>query len=123
VAAALNGLPKYVASTTLTKAAWGPATILSGDVAGRVAALKHEPGREIQIHGSARLVQSMLAAGLIDELRLVVAPVVLGTGRRLFPEGAAPTGLRLSSAETTAAGLAVHLYEAAGPPRYGSYGA
>lgn len=122
VAAALNGLPKYVASTTLTRATWAPATILSGDVAGQVAELKEKPGRQLQIHGSARLGQSMLAAGLIDELRLVVAPVVVGTGRRLFTEGTAPTGLRLTHTEATGAGLAVHVYECVGQPSYGTYG-
>jgi len=75
----------------------------------------------LQIHGSAQLAQSLLAAGLIDELRLVIAPVVLGNGRRLFPEGGAPAGLRLLRNETTPRGLAVHVYESAGPPRYGTY--
>jgi dihydrofolate reductase len=122
-AGTLNGLPKYVASDSLAKAEWAPSTILSGDVPAQVAALKQEPGRELQIHGSARLAQSMLAAGLIDELRLVIAPVVVGTGRRLFPEGGAPAGLRLLRNETTPGGLAVHVYESAGSPKYGTYGA
>lgn len=122
-AAALNGLPKHVASTSLTTAPWAPATILSGDVAAQVAELKEKPGRELQIHGSARLAQSMLAAGLVDELRLVVAPVLVGAGRRLFPDGTVPTGLRLTRNDRTAAGLAVQVYEVAGPPEYGTYGA
>ncbi len=121
VAGALNGLPKYVASQTLTRAEWAPTTILSGDVPGQVAALKQRPGRELQIHGSARLAQSLQAAGLIDELRLVIAPVVVGHGRRLFPPGGAPAGLRLLRTETTPGGLAVHVYEAAGPPKYETY--
>jgi dihydrofolate reductase len=82
------------------------------------------PGRELQIHGSARLAETMLAAGLIDELRLVIAPVVLGTGRRLFPNGGAPAGLRLRSNQTTPGGLAIHVYDlVAGAPTYGTYGA
>jgi dihydrofolate reductase len=121
VATALNHLPKYVASQSLTTADWAPSTILSGDVAERVAELKQQPGREVQIHGSARLGQSMLAAGLVDELRLVVAPVVVGTGRRLFPDGGAPAGLRLVSNASTPGGLAVQVYETAGPPAYGTY--
>jgi dihydrofolate reductase len=121
VASQLNGRPKYVASHSLTNADWEPSTILSGDVADQVAGLKRQPGRELQIHGSARLAQSLLAAGLIDELRLVIAPVVLGDGRRLFPAGSAPAGLRLIRNETTPAGLAIHVYEAAGPPKYATY--
>jgi dihydrofolate reductase len=118
----LNGLPKYVASHTLTRADWAPSTILSKDVAAQVAELKQQPGRELQIHGSARLGHSLLAAGLVDELRLVVAPVVVGTGRRLFRDGGPPSGLRLLRNETTPAGLAIHVYESAGPPEYGTYG-
>lgn len=119
----LNGLPKYVASRSLTKAEWDPTTILSGDIPAQVAELKQRPGRELQIHGSARLAQSLLAAGLIDELRLVIAPVVVGRGRRLFPDGGAPAGLRLLSNETTSGGLAIHVYESTGLPEYGTYGA
>jgi len=117
----MNGLPKYVASHSLATADWAPTTILSGDIAAQVSELKQEPGRELQIHGSATLAQSLLAAGLIDELRLVIAPVVLGSGRRLFPGGGATAGLRLISNETTPGGLAVHVYEYAGPPKYGTY--
>ena len=69
------------------------------------------------------VAQSLLAAGLIDEMRLVIAPVVLGNGRRLFPVGGAPAGLRLLRNETTPCGLAVHVYESAGPPTYRTYGA
>ncbi len=119
--ALMNSLPKYVASHTLTEGAWDPTTILSGDVASEVAELKQRPGRELQIHGSARLAQSLLAAGLIDELRLVVAPVVVGRGRRLFPDGGAPAGLRLVSSETTPGGLAMQVYEWAGLPDHATY--
>jgi len=117
----INSLPKYVASQSLRQADWAPTTILSGDVVAQVAELKRQPGRELQIHGSARLAQSLLAAGLIDTIRLMIAPLVVGSGRRLFPEGAARTGLRLISNETTAAGLAVHTYESAELPDYGTY--
>jgi dihydrofolate reductase len=119
----MNGLQKYVASGSLAQAAWAPTTILSGDVPAQVAELKRQPGRELQIHGSARLAQSLLAAGLIDELRLVIAPVVVGNGRRLFPVGGAPAGLRLVRSRTTPGGLAILVYEAAGLPEYGTYGA
>lgn len=117
----MNGLPKYIASNSLADPTWHPATVLSGDVPAKVAELKARTGRELQIHGSARLGQSMLAAGLVDELRLVIAPVIVGSGRRLFPDGTAPTGLRLVRNESTPGGLAIHVYETTGPPEYGTY--
>ena len=117
----MNGLPKYVVSHSLTSAAWHPTTIISGDVPAQIAELKRQPGRELQIHGSARLAQSLLAAGLIDTLRLVIAPVVIGNGRRLFVEGGAPLGLRLLNTETTPGGLAVHTFESTGAPEFGIY--
>lgn len=119
--ALMNGLPKYVASQTLAEGTWHPTTVFSGDVAARVATLKRQPGRELQIHGSARLAQSLLAAGLIDELRLVVAPVVVGSGRRLFPDGGAPAGLRLVSSEPTPGGLVIQVYDWAGEPAVATY--
>jgi dihydrofolate reductase len=72
--------------------------------------------------GSARLAQSLLAAGLVDTLRLVIAPVVVGQGRRLFPDGGAPVGMRLVQHQTTRGGLSVHVLDAAGQPGYGTYG-
>ena len=125
IARSLNECPKYVASHTLAQAdaTWGPVTLLSGDVAAQVAALKAQPGREIQMHGSTRLGQSLLDAGLIDELRLIVAPVVLGTGRRFFRDGAIPTGLKLTSSQTTPRGLALQTYQVTGRPEFGTYGA
>ncbi|MFI1730098.1 dihydrofolate reductase family protein [Streptomyces acidicola] len=123
IAAKLNGLPKYVASHSLTKADWEPATILAGDVPAQVAELKRQPGRELQIHGSARLGASLLAAGLIDEVRLMVAPVVVGSGRRLFPDNGVPAGLRLLSNETTPSGVAAQVYEPTGLPQYATYDA
>jgi dihydrofolate reductase len=121
IATALNGRPKYVASQSLTKGDWAPTTVLSGDIPAQVAELKRQPGREMQIHGSAHLAQSLLAAGLLDELRLVIAPVVVGDGRRLFPPGGAPAGLRLLRNETTPGGLAIHVYEWTGAPTFGTY--
>uniref|UniRef100_A0AAU1LLH8 Dihydrofolate reductase family protein n=1 Tax=Streptomyces sp. NBC_00148 TaxID=2903626 RepID=A0AAU1LLH8_9ACTN len=119
----MNGLPKYVASHSLATGAWNPTTVLNGDVPSQVAEVRSRPGRELQIHGSARLAQSLLAAGLVDELRLVIAPVVVGRGRRLFPDGGAPAGLRLVSHRTTARGLSVHTFEPTGLPEQGVYGA
>lgn len=123
LAPVMNGLPKYVASHSLTTAGWNPTTILNGDVPSQVAEVKRQSGRELQVHGSSRLAQSLLAAGLVDELRLVIAPVVVGRGRRLFPDGGAPAGLRLVSHRTTPRGLSVHIFESAGSPEQGVYGA
>jgi dihydrofolate reductase len=123
VASALNGRPKYVATRTLTTTTWQPATILDGDLTAQVGGLKAQPGRELQVHGSASLGWWLLDAGLVDELRLVVAPVILGDGHRLLPAGTAATGLRLLRHEQTPAGLGLHVYETAGEPSFGTYGA
>lgn len=112
VANSLNGAPKYVASNTLTDAdaSWGPVTVLRGDVESQVADLRGQPGRELQIHGSTTLARSLLHAGLIDRLRLVVAPVIVGDGRQLFTPSDRATGLRLDDLARTPGGLAVHTY-------------
>ena len=104
VAAALNSLPKHVASTTLTDPTWANTSVLEGDVVAAVRALKEQPGRELQVHGSCGLVHTLHDAGLVDEYRLLVAPVVVGSGKKLFPDGAAPTGFELVSSERTGAG-------------------
>ncbi|MHA7271398.1 dihydrofolate reductase family protein [Arthrobacter sp. HLT1-20] len=119
--ALMNGLPKYLASNTLKEGSWNPTTVLSGDIGRQLKELKARPGRELQIHGSTTLAQSLLAAGLIDEIRLAIAPVVVGSGRRLFPDGGAPAGLRLLSSSTTPGGLALHSYQVAGSPTHGTY--
>ena len=122
IAAALNGLPKHVVSTTLRDTPWGPAEVIrGGELEGRVGSLRAAPGREVQVHGSTTLARSLLAAGLVDELRLVIAPVVVGPGRRLFPPDGAPAGLALLRAETTPGGLAIHEYAVAGAPETGTY--
>jgi dihydrofolate reductase len=104
VAAALNSLPKHVVSTTLTNPTWSNTTVIGGDVVAAVTALKEQPGRELQVHGSCGLVHTLHDAGLVDEYRLIVAPVVLGSGKKLFADGAAATGLELVASERTAAG-------------------
>lgn len=117
----MNGLPKYVASNTLSVGTWNPTTVLSGNIGAQIQVLKDRPGREIQIHGSSTLAQSLLAEGLIDEIRLVVAPVVVGSGRRLFPDGGVPVGLHLLGSSTTPGGLALHSYQVTGRPGQGTY--
>lgn len=122
VASKLNSLPKYVASTTLEKADWSGSTIIRGDLVKEVTALKERTDGEVQMHGSGNLAQTLLAHDLVDTLHLLVFPVVLGTGLRLFSEGATPTAFRLTDARTTSTGAAIHTYELAGRPEYGSYG-
>jgi len=121
VATRLNALPKYVASRTLEKAEWHNSTLLRGDAAEDVAALKDRLDGELQIHGSGVLAQSLMAHGLIDEYRLLFYPVLLGGGKRLFTGGTVPTALELTDARTTGTGVAINTYRAAGRPRYGSF--
>jgi dihydrofolate reductase len=101
----MNALPKYVVTNTLTEGTWHPTTLLPGDPLKTVADLKSQPGRELQIHGSARLGQALLAAGLVDTLRLTVAPTIAGSGRRLLDHPTSPTGLQLTTQESTPSGL------------------
>jgi dihydrofolate reductase len=121
VASKLNTLPKYVASTTLDTADWHNSSLLGGDVAPEVAKLKERPGRELQVHGSGQLAQTLIEHDLVDEYRLLYFPVHLGSGKKLFRDGARPAALRLLSATTTSTGVIIAAYEPAGPPQYGSY--
>jgi dihydrofolate reductase len=121
VAGKLNALPKYVASTTLASADWHNSTVLSGDVAAEVARLKEQPGDELQVHGSGELAQTLIEHGLIDEYRLLYFPVHLGSGKKLFRDGAAPAALRLLSTSVTGTGVVIASYAPAGPVRHGSY--
>ena len=116
----MNSLPKYVVSNTIETGTWAPTTVLRGDPAQTVGELKARPGRELQVHGSSRLADALLSAGLVDTFRLVVAPVVLGSGRRLLSRPAA-TGLRLVHSEATALGLLLLEYEVTGPATVGNY--
>ena len=117
----MNRLPKYVASDTLTETPWTPATILAGDAAAHVAELKAQPGGELQLHGSARLAQTLLAAGMIDEVRLVITPTVLGQGRRLFPAEGPALGMRVSEHAVTPGGLTILVLEATGNAAFATY--
>ena len=121
VASRLNTLPKYVPSTTLDAADWQPTTIIRGDLSAEVANLKGRYAGEIQVHGSARLAQALHAQGLIDEYRVFIEPVVLGTGKRLFEPGAAPTALRLVDSRPMDKGTVLATYQPAGKPTYGEF--
>jgi dihydrofolate reductase len=119
--ARMNSLPKYVVTNTLTEATWHPTTVLRGDAVQAVGELKTRPGRELQIHGSARLGNALLAAGLVDTLRLVVAPTVVGAGRRLIEHPGEAVGLRLVEQEVTPSGLVVLEYEPVGAAPVAEY--
>ena len=121
VASRLNTLPKYVVSTTLADTQWQPTTIIRGDLAAEVTKLKDRYEREIQVHGSAGLAQTLHALGLIDEYRLFIEPVVLGTGKRLFELGATPTALQLIESKPMDKGSVLAVYRPAGPPTYGAF--
>jgi dihydrofolate reductase len=106
VASVMNRTPKYVASTTLDSVEWENTTLLNGDLVEAVGRLKAEPGKNIGMSGSATLVRSLLALGLVDELRLLVHPIVVGgTRAKLFPDGAAPVSLELVESRTFANGV------------------
>jgi dihydrofolate reductase len=116
----LNALPKYVVSTTLDRVRWNNAILLRGDVAEQVAARKRQPGNELQVHGSAALVRTLMEHDLVDEYRLLIHPVVLGAGQRLFTDGTTPAALELIGTKTTSRGVVGHIYRPSGKPRYGS---
>jgi len=119
IAAALNIRPKFVASRTLDKVTWNNSILLKGDVAQEVAKLRAEEGGEIQVHGSSNLIQTLLKDDLVDTLRIWQFPVVLGTGKRLFGEGAIPHSFRLVETQPNTTGAVLHVYERAGGLKYG----
>jgi dihydrofolate reductase len=118
----LNVLPKYVASNSLKDPSWGPTTVLSGDVSAAVAELKQKPGRELQVHGSGLLVRTLLEHDLVDELRLLIFPVIVGQGRRLFPDAGTATKLDLAGSRTTGSGVTIQTYRPAGRPEFQTVG-
>jgi dihydrofolate reductase len=111
-AESMNSIPKVVFSRTLKEAPWGETRILSGDLAEEIVRLKQESGKDLLAHGGARFAQSLAATGLIDEYRLVVHPVVLGSGMRLFPGDGAPVRLNLVDATTFKTGTIAKTLEA-----------
>jgi dihydrofolate reductase len=105
-----NTMPKYVVSSTLRDLEWTNSTVLSGDVVDEITKLKREQDGDIVVHGSAQLVQSLIENDLVDELRLMVFPVVLGTGKRLFGETTDKRRLQLSSSTVVGDGVAIQVY-------------
>ncbi|WP_406737534.1 dihydrofolate reductase family protein [Streptomyces sp. NBC_00853] len=123
VAGKLNRLHKFVASTTLSEPAWGPVTVLDGEhLQSEIVRVKDALEGELQVHGSGQLAQWLLARDLVDELNLLVFPVVLGAGRRLFPTGGLPTAYEMTHSATTPAGTAVHTYRPTGRAAFGTIG-
>ena len=108
-----NTMPKYVVSSTLDDPEWNNSTVLSGDVPAEVAKLKDEIDGEILVAGSAQLVQTLLENDLVDELRLMVFPVMIGGGKRPFPESQQKKPFKLIDTQTFGSGVAVHTYEPA----------
>jgi dihydrofolate reductase len=108
----LNDSQKYVASMTLEEPlSWANSTLLRGDAAEAVATLKEEPGKDLVVLGSGELVQSLMRRNLVDEFVLLIHPLVLGSGRRLFPNGGASTALRLIDSKTTTTGVVIATYQ------------
>jgi len=119
IATALNTRPKFVATRTLDRLDWNNSIALKGDVAEEVAKLKAQEGGEIQVHGSGNLLQTLLRHDLIDTLRIWQFPVVLGTGKRLFGEGAVPHSFRHVDTQRSTTGAVLNVYERAGNLQYG----
>jgi dihydrofolate reductase len=122
VSQGLNFKPKHVASRTLTAVEWETAELLGDDVPGAIRALKEKDGGELQVHGSAGLIQTLLAEDLVDELRVMVFPVVLGQGKRLFGEGTIPRTWRVASSSTSPSGVVMTSYERVGEVETGAVG-
>jgi dihydrofolate reductase len=109
-----NSMPKYVVSSTLEEAEWNNTTVLKGDVANEVSKLRQGADGDVVVHGSAQLVQTLVEHDLVDELRLMVFPIVLGTGKRLFGDTSDKKRLRLGDSKTVGEGIAILIYEPGG---------
>jgi dihydrofolate reductase len=105
-----NDMPKYVVSSTLGEPEWNNSTVLKGDLADEVAKVKGQHDGDVVVHGSAQLVQSLLEQGLVDELRLMVFPVVLGSGKRVFGETSDKKPFKLTDSKTVGDGVAILIY-------------
>src|SRR5215203_1053809 len=118
IVGALNTRPKYVASTTLTDPQWADTTVLSGDVAAAIGELKAKPEGELQGHGSGHLTRWLLENDLLDEMNLLIVPVVVGQGTRLFPDVGPDLALDLVESRAFPKGVTLQVYRPAGRPQY-----
>jgi dihydrofolate reductase len=119
----LNRLPKHVVTNRTDELAWqGSRRVDGGRLAEEVTALKEQPGGELQVHGSGKLVGSLQRAGLVDTYRVLIFPVVLGRGQRLFEEGSVPSARTLTESRTSPSGVTLQTYDAAGEPTYTTVG-
>src|ERR671930_1104666 len=118
IVGALNTRPKYVASNTLTDPQWADTTVLSGDLAAAIAELKAKPGGELQVHGSGALIRWLLENDLVDEMTLLTVPVVLGQGKRLFPDAGPDIALELVDSRADSKGVTIQVYRPGGRPQY-----
>jgi dihydrofolate reductase len=116
-----NDATKYVASQSHPRLEWSNSVLIEGDAAEGLAALKQEDGPELQVHGSGNLIQTLLRHNLVDEFRLWVFPLVIGSGKRLFAEGTIPSGLKLVDSKVSATGVVMGTYESAGQIVTGSF--
>ncbi|HLM10726.1 MAG TPA: dihydrofolate reductase family protein, partial [Thermoleophilaceae bacterium] len=119
----LNNATKHVASTTLTQLEWQNSKLIEGEVPDGIRALKQQDGPELQVHGSANLIQTLLEHGVIDEFRLWTFPLVLGKGKRLFDGGTVPAGLELASSQISSTGVTMATYRTGADIKSGSFAA
>jgi dihydrofolate reductase len=118
----LNNAQKYVVSRTLDKVDWQNTTLIKGDAVKEINKLKEMDGPELQVHGSSNLLQTLLKYGLVDEMQIIIFPVIVGNGKRLFGEGLDPSNLKLLNSRTSAKGVIVAWYEPAGALTTGTVG-
>jgi dihydrofolate reductase len=123
VAKQLNAATKYVASRGRPNLSWERSVLLEGDVAQAVASLKQEDGPELQVHGSGDLLQTLIREGVVDEFQLLVFPVLVGSGKRLFPQGTVPASLKLIESRVSPSGVFIGRYQPAGELVTGTFGA
>lgn len=119
----LNSATKHVASNTLSELEWENSKLIEGEVPEAIRALKEEDGPELQVHGSANLIQTLLEHELIDEFRLMIFPLVLGKGKRLFDGGTLPAGLEVASSQVASTGVIIATYRSGAEIKYGSFAA
>jgi dihydrofolate reductase len=118
IGVALNETPKYVASNTLSDPQWADTTVLSGDLAAAIGELKAKPAGELQVHGSSALIRWLLEHELVDEITLLIVPVVLGQGTRLFPDTGPDIALDLVDSRADSKGVTIQVYRPVGRPQY-----